>query len=360
MRVGKLSICWLLLSLLIVSGVLLAQSDKGTITGTIADPGGAVVSDAPIEVKNTETGSVFQAASSMTGNYTLPQLPAGNYEISVGVMGFKKFVRQNIIVGVAQTVRVDIVLEVGSATETVTVTEQSSLLKTESGELSHTVSAQRLIDLGALNIGGTFSSSQGLRFYMTEIQLIPGASAPGSGFTSGARVNGAPNGTQRTTIDGMDGTNQINAVQAGTGVSVDAMQETAIQTSNFAAEYGQVGGGLFNITMRSGTNKYHGGGFDYLQNEDFNGATPFVNKLPRTRRNDYGFSLGVPCGFPRCTTEETRRSSSTTRNSSASSSRSMTPPSPFPPRTTASATSPKPSPIATSVPTLWAGPLLTA
>jgi hypothetical protein len=276
-----------------------AQSDRGTVTGTVADPAGAVVANAPIEAKNTQTGAAFQAASSDTGNYTLPQLPVGAYEISVAVAGFKKYVRQNITVGTAQTVRVDIALEVGSAAESVTVSEQSSLLKTESGELSTTVQAQRLNDLGLLGIGGTFSSSQGLRFYMTEIQLVPGAFAPGTGFTSGARINGAPNGTQRTTIDGIDGTNQINAVQAGTGVSVDAMQETAIQTSNFAAEFGQVGGGLFNITTRSGTNQYHGGGFDYLQNEAFNGATPFVNKLPRTRRNDYGYSLGGPVWIPK-------------------------------------------------------------
>ena len=294
MRIQAVSLC-----LLVSAAVVLAQSDRGTITGTVADPAGAVVANAPIEAKNTGTGAVFEAASSETGNYTLAQLPVGNYEISVAVAGFKKYVRQNITVGVAQTVRVDIALEVGSAAESVTVTEQTSLLKTESGELSHTVEAQRLIDLGLLGIGGTFSSSQGLRFYMTEIQLIPGASAPGTGFTSGARVNGAPNGTQRTTIDGMDGTNQINAVQAGTGTSVDAIQETAIQTSNFAAEFGQVGGGLFNITMRSGTNQYHGGGFDYLMNEAFNASTPFVNKLPKIRRNDYGYSLGGPVWIPK-------------------------------------------------------------
>ena len=81
--------------------------------------------------------------------------------------------------------------------------------------------------------------------------------------------------------------------------SVDAIQETAIQTSNFAAEFGQVGGGLFNITMRSGTNQYHGGGFDYLMNEAFNAATPFVNTLPRTRRNDYGYNLGGPVWIPK-------------------------------------------------------------
>jgi hypothetical protein len=284
--------------LLLFAACLFAQSDRGTITGTIADPAGAVVADAPIEIRNVETGVTYQAASTATGNYTLVQLPAGLYELTVTVPGFKKYVRQNIQVQVAQTLRVDVGLEVGAASESVTVTEQASLLKTESGELSHTIAAQRLVDLGVLGIGGTFSSSQGLRFYMTEINLIPGAFSPGTGFTLGARVNGAPNGTQRTQIDGMDATNQINSVQAGTTASVDAMQETAIQTSNYSAEFGQVGGGLFNITMRSGTNQYHGAGYDYLANEAFNASTPFTNVKPRIRRNDYGFNLGGPVRIP--------------------------------------------------------------
>ena len=155
------------------------------------------------------------------------------------------------------------------------------------------------MDLGLLGIGGTYSSSQGMRFYQAEIALVPGASAPGSGFTSGIRVNGAPNGTQRTQIDGMDGTNQINAVQAGVGASVDTIQETAIQTSNFAAEFGSVGGGLINLTMRSGTNQFHGAGYDYLANEAFDAATPFVNTLQRIRRNDYGFNVGGPVWIPK-------------------------------------------------------------
>jgi hypothetical protein len=294
MRISLISMC-LVASALVVWG----QSDRGTITGTVADPAGAVVANAPIEAKNTQTGAAFQAATSDTGNYTLPQLPVGTYEIAVSVAGFKKYVRQNITVGVAQTVRVDIALEVGSAAESVTVSEQASLLKTESGEMSTTVVAQRMIDLGGLGVGGTYSTSQGLRTYMSEIALVPGASNPASGFTLGVRVNGAPNGTQRTVIDGADSTNGINAVQAGTGASMDAMQETAIQTSNFSAEFGQVGGGLFNITMRSGTNQYHGAGYDYLVNEAFNASTPFTNKLPRTRRNDFGFNLGGPVWIPK-------------------------------------------------------------
>src|SRR5579871_6628338 len=290
----------LVLAVALLTGMLaFAQSDRGTITGTVADPAGAVVANAMIEVKNIETGVLSQAASTLTGNFTLAQLPAGNYEMSVTAPGFKKYVRQNIVIEVLQTARLDVALEVGAATESVTVTDQVSLLNTESGEVSHTIQASRLVDLGLLGIGGTFSSSQGLRFYQTEIQLIPGASVPASGFVLGVRVNGAPNGTQRTQIDGIDGTNQINAVQAGTGISVDAMQETAIQTSNFAPEFGSVGGGLFNITTRSGSNQFHGAGYDYLSNEAFDAATPYVNTLQRIRRNDFGFNVGGPVWIPK-------------------------------------------------------------
>src|SRR5438105_654285 len=135
-----------------------AQSDRGTITGTISDPAGAVVAGAPIVARNVETGAVYQAGSSTTGNYTLPQLPTGNYEISVTVTGFKKFVRQNIMLPVAQTLRIDVALEVGSASESVTVSDAAPLLKTESGELSHNVDIQQLLNNGAFGIGASASA----------------------------------------------------------------------------------------------------------------------------------------------------------------------------------------------------------
>src|ERR1700730_13604913 len=163
------------------------QSDRGTITGTVSDPAGAVVASAAIELKNAETGAVYQTETTGTGNYTLAQIPVGTYELSLTAPGFKKYVRQNIAVDVAQTVRLDVPLEVGAATESVTVTEQASLLKTESGEMSTTVQAQRMIDLGGLGIGGTFATSQGLRTYLAEITLVPGASNPASGFILGVR-----------------------------------------------------------------------------------------------------------------------------------------------------------------------------
>jgi len=340
----RIRVVWVVIFLIVGSVIALAQGDRGTITGTVQDSAKAVVGGAGIEAKNSESGATYTAATTETGNYTLAQLPAGTYELTVTLPGFKKYIRQNIVVAATQSLRLDVELEVGAAAESVTVTEDIPLLKTESGEISHTIQAQRLVDLGLLGIGGTFSSSQGLRFYQTEIQLIPGASVPAAGFVLGVRVNGAPNGTQRTQIDGMDSTNGINAVQAGTGISVDAMQETAIQTSNFAPEFGAVGGGLFNITTRSGTNKFHGAGYDYLANEAFNAATPFTatatsnNIRPRIRRNDYGFNFGGPLSAPRFYEGRDRSFSFSTLNSFANFSSPTISISLFPPPHTARAT----------------------
>src|SRR5206468_12831603 len=105
----------------------------------------------------------YQSASTNTGNYALPELPAGNYEITVTVAGFKKYVRQGLDIQAAQTIRVDIALEVGAASESVTVTEQAPLLKTESGELSHSVTGQTLNQLPVLAIGFPAASNSGIR-----------------------------------------------------------------------------------------------------------------------------------------------------------------------------------------------------
>src|SRR5271169_4733584 len=129
-----------------------AQSDRGTITGTVADPAGAVVAGAAVEVRNAQNGAVYQVATSDTGNYVV-QVPTGTYEISVTVMGFKKYVRPNILVPVEQTLRIDATLEIGSTGESVTVNEAAPLLKTESGELSSNVTGNSLNNLPILGIG---------------------------------------------------------------------------------------------------------------------------------------------------------------------------------------------------------------
>src|SRR5215813_5156812 len=186
MKILRVSFSLLFLSL---SG--LAQSDRGTVTGTVSDPAGAVVAGAPIQAKQLETSAVYEAATSATGNYTLSQLPTGTYELTVTVQGFKRFVRQNLVLPVAQTLRVDIALEVGSNTESVTVTEAAPLLKTESGELSHNVTTERVNSLPVINLGAGTGIGN-IRNPLQAVNLIPGSAFANDNTL---RVNGMPANT---------------------------------------------------------------------------------------------------------------------------------------------------------------------
>src|SRR5436190_8506337 len=207
-----------------------AQSDRGTITGTISDPAGAVIAGAAVQAKNVNTGAVYTAASTTTGNYNLSQLPTGNYELTVTVPGFKRYVRPGVPLPVATTVRIDVPLEVGAASDSVTVTETSALLKTESGELSHNVSSERMDNLPVLGIGST-AGSNGLRNPYASMQLLPGSDfRPDNSI----RLNGLPSNTQSLRVEGQDSTNELINTQSMTQPSVDAIQELAIQTSNYS------------------------------------------------------------------------------------------------------------------------------
>ena len=120
------------------------QSDRGTLTGTVSDSAGAVVPAAAVVVTNSETGIVSRTVTTSTGNYTISSLSVGTYDVSVEVAGFKKYLQKGVRVQVAETARVDIGLEVGSATESVTINADAALLKTEDAEQSQTFSGDRL------------------------------------------------------------------------------------------------------------------------------------------------------------------------------------------------------------------------
>ena len=275
------------------------QADRGTITGIVTDQGGAVIANAAVQAKNFETGQVYQSATTGTGNYTIAQLPYGTYEISVEVTGFKKYIHSNMLVQVAQTLREDIQMQIGSPTDSVTVTAEASLLKTESGELSHEITVTQMQELPILSVGGGGSSAtSGFRNPWSVALLIPGVQFNSN---SSMYVNGSTSTSYSIRVEGMD------AQMDGTSIiytqrvqpSVDAIQEVAIQTSNFAAEFGTVGGGLFNVSMRSGSNQYHGNLYDYLVNEALNAHQPYTGQRSAQRRQDYGGTFGGPVSIPK-------------------------------------------------------------
>src|SRR3989442_9262666 len=179
-----------------------------------------------------------------------------------------------------------------------------SLLKPESGKKSHNISTQPILPL-PLYGGSGRNSGNGLRSPYAFLTTMPSAAIIASGGNNSIRVNGLQNDTYSTRIEGQESTNtqQPNASHINPGV--EAMEEVTLQTSNFAAEYGEVGGGLINFTARSGANQVHGSVFEYFRNEFLNAGQAFTDDgrgrhvRARARSNNYGFVIGGPVRIPK-------------------------------------------------------------
>src|SRR5687767_12657400 len=192
--------------LLLPAALGYTQSDRGTITGTVADPTQAVLPGVSIRAVNSQTGALYQTVSTETGNFTLAQLTAGVYELSIELPGFKKYVRQGITVQVAQTLRIDATLEIGITTQEITVVLDAPLLRTEGGELSHNVTASRLSELPILGIGTAGAGSSGIRNPLAVTRLIPGTYFQPN---TNVRINGAPVNSQAIRVEGQDASNAM-------------------------------------------------------------------------------------------------------------------------------------------------------
>ena len=283
-----------------IAGALLGQADRGTLTGTVSDSQGRVIANARLELRNQQTSSVYETVTTATGNYSLVQLPAGTYDLTVQYTGFKKYAQPGLAIQVAQTTRLDIVLELGAVTETVTVTAEATLLKTESAEQSYNIATERM---NALPLNFSARGPGSFRDPLAFVQLLPGASISGR---NNIRVNGMPNTTFSVRLEGQDASRSLDRDGSDMGApSVEAVQEISVQTSNFAAEYGQVAGGLFNFTTKSGSNQLHGSAYGYFVNEGLHAGRPFTDDgdghhiRAKDRRQDSGGSIGGPVYIPK-------------------------------------------------------------
>jgi hypothetical protein len=297
----------LFLSTLLAVASMYGQTALATITGTVNDPTGAVVANAQISVKSLETGETFTAATSDAGNYTVSQLPIGDYDLTLALAGFKTYSHTRFHLAAGQTMREDITLQIGASTESVTVSAEASLLKTETTGIANNVTLSQLDNLPILAVGATNS---GFRDPFASVRLVPGVRYDnGTNIAAGATsavttmvVNGTPSNTYGTRLDGMTmnptGPRLLGA-QMQTQPSVDAIQEVAIQTSNFSAEFGAVGGAMINMVTKSGTNQLHGSAYDYGTNEALNARQPYTAARNKIRQSDWGFTVGGPVIIPK-------------------------------------------------------------
>ena len=282
----------LLFTLILLGSVAVAQQDRGAFTGTVSDPTGAAVANAKITITaiGTQTSATIQ--TNEFGQYSMPNLPIGTYEVKVEATGFKTWRRAGVTLGISQTLRVDANLEVGATSETVTVTGDASLLQTETPEVGTIISKQQLDQLPLSFAGGRSPET-------FAYKLTPGV----EGGTWQAKINGSPFFSKEVLLDGASVTTYLSGHFGESYVSPEALGEFKIQVSGLSAEYGRTGGGVFNFVMRSGQNQLHGSGFGQLRNEALN-ANSFINNArglsrAKERRFNYGGSFGGPVWIPK-------------------------------------------------------------
>lgn len=301
----------LLLMLLVVSShVMTAQTESASISGVVTDSTGAVVPQAEIILENMEQGIVDNATTNHAGIYVFPSVRPGQYRLRAAKAGFKRVDVLGVTVNVQDHLEENFRLEVGSASQSVTVSGESPLVNTQDASVSTVVDRNFAENLP---LNG--------RSFQTLIFLTPGTVATAAGgFDSGQfSVNGQRPASNYWMVDGVAANVGINtggfggdqasgsvgttSVFGGTNslVSVDALQEFRVQTSTFAPEYGRTPGAQISIVTRSGTNNFHGTAFDYLRNDAldannwFNGYTNFpALQKAREKQNDFGGTIDGP------------------------------------------------------------------
>jgi hypothetical protein len=273
------------------------QSDRGSVSGTVADPNGSRIVGAKVTVTNAAMGTQNSTVTTGAGDYTIPQLVAGEYSVTVVAPGFSTLVRNGITVSVGETAHVDLNLGVGQETATITVTEDAPLLQTDSPQNNVQVSTKDMNEL-PLNITGIGA----VRDPMSFAALAPGTIVGG---WNDIHISGSPGTTYRVFMDGLDDTSAVKgAISDENQPSVESLASQSLMVNNYSAEFGQAAGGIFNYTSKSGSNKLHGTAFIYLENEDLDAGQPFnytssgKKYNPVQRQLDFGGSFGGPVVIP--------------------------------------------------------------
>lgn len=279
----------------VIPTALQAQEITGGITGTITDPSGAAVPNATVTARDTQRHTVWPTQTDSAGLYNFPRLPVGEYTVKVEAQGFGSMMHPAFELQMNQIARVDIQLKVGAVTQTVEVTAAPPLLQTDTMQVG-------LVTSGNFNVNLPLATRN-----FTQLTLLtPGVTTvdPGS-FTNGQRttgggrpyVNGNREEGDNFMLEGIDN-NQISDNLTAYQPSVDAIQEFNVITNNAPAQYGQFQGGVISVTLKSGTDQFHGDAFEFLRNNVLN-ANNWANDWqgvpkPGLRWNTFGGTFGGP------------------------------------------------------------------
>ncbi len=292
----------------LISGVLplQAQVDTGSITGTVTDPSGAVVSGAKVTLTNEGTGASLTVTTGNEGTYTFSPVRIGSYKIEASAQGFKTVTQSNIVVNVSSNVLANLKLPTGSVTETIEVTGAVPVLQTQDASVGQVMDSRSVNNLPLNGRNFTFLA-----------QLSAGVNSPqadtrGNASTGAFSANGFRPAQNNYMLDGIDNNSDTVDFLNGTNYvvlpPVDAIQEFKVQTTDFSAEFGRSGAAVLNATIKSGTNDLHGNVWEFFRNDKLDAADYFERvqdangnfhtQKGELRQNQYGFTLGGPVVIP--------------------------------------------------------------
>jgi len=302
MRICKLGVLLAAVLSFAFTPTAVSQNVYGTIAGTVTDASGAAIGTTNVVLINLDNNEKHNIPTDGSGNYTFANILPGRYKIEAEKSGFKKFVREPIVVEIESGIRVDIVLQIGAQTETVEVTGAPPLLQPETNSLGQVVEQRSVTELP---LNG--------RNPLALVELVPGIvpqGQPSGGNASGGnpvganpfalgdfQVGGGMAGQNLILIDGVP-TNGAYLNVVTVIPTQDAIQEFKVQTNNLGPEYGRFSGGVVNLSTKSGTNRFHGSAYEFLRNKVFNANDYFDNQRNIARapltQNQFGANLGGP------------------------------------------------------------------
>jgi len=277
----------LVFALLLSAAAVSAQTPSAGVIGRVTDPTGAVVPGATIKVTNLDTNIGQQAVSNESGDFVIPYLNPARHALEAQAAGFRTYKHEAFTLVVNQTLRLDIRLEVGATSETVTVTDTPSALNTETGARGEVTTKDEIAELPL--DGRNFS----------DLALLTGGVIPkGDGGDGSFAVNGARADNAGFLLDGMNNTQRRN-----TGVvinpPIESIQEFKMLTSGYSAEYGRYAGGMLTAVTKSGTNRFHGSLYEFLRNDLFDAIGYFDPEKLKLRRNQFGATVSGPVWLPK-------------------------------------------------------------
>src|SRR5271165_384497 len=280
---------------LLLASTAAAQKDAGTIVGMVKDSTGAAVADANVFVVDVDRGGTFETTTNASGEYVAGPLKVGHYSITVQKEGFKKLVAGPVALNVQERLAVDVTLQLGARSETITVNANELQLETQTSDLGQVVDSRRATSL-PLN-GRNYA-----QLALLGAGVAPSEPGSRTETTFGFSSNGARALQNNFLLDGVDNNANLGDVLNGSSYviqpSVDAIEEFKVQTNAYSAEFGRGNGAILNAVIKSGTNKFHGDVYEFLRNESFDAANSTLKSQGFGRepykQNQFGATFGGP------------------------------------------------------------------